>query len=184
MSEKNSPLLDQLEAEFSADFEKNAQSKVLHNVFGKIWAVDKLLTTENMPELNKMPEALRNLVLAGLESMLLIISERGIFMLNPGKEDMRAFYRITEESADSISVFAVPTNGKTAKELTISFTENHMIMDNKTAGSPKIYFKVADSSQLNENQANAIQQRLKEAALHFMGEMTNALKETFKVEKK
>ena len=172
-------LTQKLEAEFSSDFEKNAQSVLLKKLFGKIWAVDINLTSENMPQLEKMPETLRNIALATLESMLLMISERGIFMLNPGKEDMRAFYRIIDESSNAVSIFAVPTNGKAGKELILSFTESHMIMDSKAASSPKIYFTEASPNQLNENQANALEERLKETALQFMGEMTDALKKIF-----
>ena len=182
MKDIDPTLLEKLETEFSVDFVKNAASPLLNKIFGKFWAVDKALTVENMPDYEKMPEGLRKIVFAALDTMLLLVSDRGVFMLNPGKEDMRAFYRVIEEGTDFVKIYAVSTTAKAPKELTLTLDETHLIMDSKSSSSQKVYFKEATASQLNDQQSNALQDKLKDSALQFMGEITKALKDAFKAD--
>ena len=180
MKEIDSSLIEKLEAEFSTDFEKNAVSKLLKLITEKIWAVDKALTLQNIPELEKMPQELRKMIESAFDMMLLLINYRGIFILNAGKEDLRAFYRIVSEGESLINVFAVPTNGKSGKELKFTITETHLTMESKAAGTPKIFFIEKYILQLSENQSNALKDKLNEATFQFMGDMNDALKIIFK----
>jgi tetratricopeptide (TPR) repeat protein len=177
---KNDAAALKMESEFAAEFEKNANSPFLKTVFGKIWQVDEEKTLGNMPQLQQMPEGIRNMILAAFKMVIMTISDRGIFMSNPSKGDIRAFYRIEEEGPDFVNIYAAPTNGKDPKHFTLKMSDKNMVFDPHSPDGTKLYMMETDAAEMSPEQKIAFEEKLKGFAMQFLGEMANALKEAFK----
>lgn len=172
--------LEELEKEFAPEFQKNAASPFLKSVFGKIWMVDEEKTSANMPQLEKIPEGMRNMILSALKMITMTISDKGIFMSNPSKEDIRAYYRIEEESADAVKILAVPTNGKEPKHFVLSMDADNLVFDPDMPDGSKLLMKETSPADMTAEQKMAFEEKLKGMATEFLGEMVNSLKEAFK----
>ena len=171
---------DQIEKEFADEFSKNAESPFLKGIFGKIWMVDEEKTSANMPQLAKIPEGMRNMIMSALKMITMTISDKGIFMTNPSKDDIRAFYRIEEQGPDFVKIYAVPTNGKEPKHFVLNLEAGNLIFDPAMPDGSKLVMKETSPSDMTQEQKTAFEEKLKGMATEFLGEMVKGLKEAFK----
>jgi tetratricopeptide (TPR) repeat protein len=170
----------ELEKEFAPEFVKNAQSPFLQSIFGKIWKVDMDKTSTMMPQLQNLPEGMRGMIMAAFEVISLTLTDRGLFMANPSKDDIRAFYRIEEQGPDFVKIYGVPTNGKEPKHLALSKDGNNLVFDPGSPDGTKLYMKEASLEEMSDEERESFEDKMKVLASQFLGEMTNVLKDAFK----
>ncbi len=170
----------ELEKEFAPEFVKNAQSPFLQSIFGKIWKVDMDKTSTMMPQMQNLPEGMRGMIMAAFEVISLTLTDRGLFMANPSKDDIRAFYRIEEEGPDFVKIYGVPTNGKEPKHLALSKDGSNLVFDPGSPDGTKLYMREASLEEMSTEERTSFEDKLKGLASEFLGEMTNVLKDAFK----
>lgn len=179
VSEALGNLENQLESDFSADFSKNAASPFLQPIFGKFWKVDIDATTANLTNFGSMPESMRTMILAAIGKIALTITNKGLFFLNPAKDDLRAYYRIENETADAVSIYAVPLNGKKPQNIRMTLDKGFLVLDLGTSDGTKMYLTASSPENFSAEDKRLFEEKMKESAMQFLGEMATALKAAF-----
>lgn len=170
----------ELEAEFADAFEENAKSPFLKQLFGKFWRIDKDKTVENAPALQKIPEKMREMVMTTLEQLAFTISDKGLFFINPFKDDIRAFYRIKEEHENRLTISGKPINGKPPKDIQMSLETNQLVLSGLSPDGTKFYFNAKAPDEMDEKDKANFKEKMKDMAMEFLGDMASQLKDAFK----
>lgn len=170
----------ELEAEFADAFEENAKSSFLKQLFGKFWRIDKDKTVENAPALQKIPEKMKAMVMTTLEQLAFTISEKGLFFVNPFKDDIRAFYRIKEEHENGLTISGKPINGKPPKDIQMSLENSQLVLSGLSPDGTKFYFNAKAPDEMDENDKANFKEKMKDMAMEFLGDMASQLKDAFK----
>ncbi len=169
----------ELEAEFADAFEENAKSPFLQQIFGKFWRINKDKTVENAPTLQKIPEKMREMLMATLGQLAFTISNKGLFFINPIKEDIRAFYRILEEDEKGVTISGKPMNGKAPKDIQMSLEQDQLVLSGLSPDGTKFYFNATQAADMDEEDKAQFKEKMKSMAMEFLGEMASQLKDAF-----
>lgn len=169
----------ELEQQFAPEFAKNAASPFLQPIFGKIWRVDKDKTAAAMPQLAALPEGMRDMILSAFELISMTITNQGLFIDNPSKDDIKAFYKIEEEGPGYVKLYGVPTNGKEPKVLQFSKEGDFLLLDMGTPDGSKLYMLESNLAEMSEEQRKSFEEKLKAMAMQFLGAMVEGIKEAF-----
>jgi tetratricopeptide (TPR) repeat protein len=169
----------ELEAEFADAFEENAQSPFLQQIFGKFWRIDKDTTVENAPALQKIPEKMREMVMATLEQLAFTISNKGLFFINPFKDDIRAFYRILKEDENGVTISGKPINGKPPKDIQMNLENGQLVLSGLSPDGTKFYFNAKAAEEMDEEDKAQFKEKMKSIAMEFLGDMASKLKDAF-----
>jgi len=177
---------ENLRQDFEGEAEKNAASPILQTVFGKMWKLDIDLSMQQSPAMNQIPQSLLSFFVEAFRHITVEINPQQLVLNNPMNEGIVAYYRIEDETEDTVHIYGQPTDGKEPRHLAISRQGEYMTMAGLMSGvggddqaSIAMFFRQAGEGELvaepeTKEQAEA---RIKKIAENFIGELISTVVE-------
>jgi|GEM_PF-3936411 len=121
---------EKIRAKYEAEFARNAQSPILQQAFGRLWAPNMAKFIEaSEKELLELPAFLSKQVLDNMSKELLILTAEGLLFFENGVEvPLEAYYRVEVESEHAILLEIQPVKGGSSASMRISFFEGELLL--------------------------------------------------------
>jgi tetratricopeptide (TPR) repeat protein len=168
--------------EFEGEAEKNQNSAILSQIFGKTWGIDIELTKEKSPAINQLPQGLVAFFMEAFRSIALTITPELLTLANPAHGDIVAYYRITEETEKEVHLYNQPIGNHEPRQLSIGIDGENLrvsgLMSNVSQDTDSIHllFKIIDADEQKEA-AEESEARMKKMAENFIGELLSTVVE-------
>lgn len=163
-------LEDSLTFQFEDTFAENANSAFIQAIRGKLWKFDQKATTQNNDVFSELPADVRSAVLDAFTKMVLVISDRGLLLLNPDQEDYRAYYRIDGEHGGRLTIAAQPLTGKVERIFRLRKNGANLCLDGFAEDVEfELQFAETTPAALGSKEKAAFQKRQNDGSLAFLG---------------
>jgi tetratricopeptide (TPR) repeat protein len=148
--------------------EENAKSPFIKAISAKYWHFDEKSTINKNPELFKeLDKEMRDGILDAFSKMVLIISPKGLLLLNPEQTDFRAVYKITEAKGSKLNIEVQPLNGFNPRIFKFAIVGKTLSLDGFAEEMEfEIFFSPSD--KLKPNEETVLAQRKAEGLANYI----------------
>ncbi|MCH2045855.1 MAG: tetratricopeptide repeat protein [Saprospiraceae bacterium] len=124
-----------------------------------------------------IPEELAKKLLESLADTALILTAKGLILINPiEKRSLAAVYRIVEEDGDELEIEIIPLDGSSSYNAILTLNGNAIELEPQTRKAKNVALNVNKAQGLSSKYKKLIQKYLKATDLDFLGEDVEALK--------
>ncbi len=164
-------------SEMQDDFDQNAQSKVLSNLFGKLWKVDWKNTIGANDIFKQIPSDIEKQLKGLLENIVLVMTPNGMFVYNGKGDSVRMVYKIDSEKDSTVVVSGIPLDGKSKRIFNLDVSSGLVLSGFGDADADiPLCMSECNTSDLAKVTLDGFKKNINEGQLDFMG---NAVKELF-----
>lgn len=163
--------------QYRPEFERNRKSPVLNAFFGKLWKVDEPLTNQKNKILNEIPDDIRPLIMEAFANMVVLVTEAGFLIFNPGRESVRSLYRVVGETSNAVKIAGQPITQGKPREMTFGLAGGRLILAGLGDPDAKVdlFFQESSVDKISAAHRNELKQLLQDKNTQYLGAIAQEL---------
>lgn len=168
---------NELIEKYRPEFERNRKSTILNGLFGKLWKVDEPLTTQRNKLLSQVPDDIRGLLMEAFANMVVLVTDTGFLLFNPGRDSTRSVYRVVAETGNAVKISAQPVSQGKPREMTFGIAGGRLVLAGLGEDDAKVdlFFQETTPEKIAAAHRSELKKFLQDPVSQFFGNIAQTI---------